>query len=217
MIKKNIALPVFIIICTLALSMSIVYAKNVSQDLGFKDVTFSSVDKDFCKDCHGTSLADTHHDSAKAQAGECVFCHSVSKGNGSLGVVVKRDCTKCHLESPHHKTEAALDNDCTSCHDTPGLSDYSTDTVSYGVSKVTPAVSNCGRCHGEGEDDGMMIMGFKETHHGIKLAKCDTCHMGTDKMSTNIRICQRCHSVKSIHEVAPHVVAENCVLCHKNE
>jgi hypothetical protein len=214
MIKKNIALPVFIIICTLVLSMSIVYAKNVSQDLGFKDVTFSSVDKDFCKDCHGTSLADTHHDSAKAQAGECVFCHSVSKDNGSLGVVVKRDCTKCHLESPHHKTEAALDNDCTSCHDTPGLSDYSTDTVSYGVSKVTPAVSNCGRCHGEGKDGDINIVGYKQTHHQITLENCNVCHMDTDPKTVNIRTCERCHNVASIHRVADHVDPENCVVCH---
>ena len=217
MIKKVVALSVFIIICVSALSISIVYAKSVSQYLGFKDVAFSSYDKEFCKDCHGSSLADTHHESGKAKAGECVFCHSVSKDNGSMGVVVMRDCTKCHMESPHHKTEAALNNECTSCHDTPGLSDYSTEVASYGISKVTPAVSNCGRCHGAGEINGSKISDYKETHHAIKIENCDICHMDTDPKTTNIRMCERCHSVKSIHQVTPHVAAENCVLCHKNE
>jgi hypothetical protein len=181
------------------------------------DVTFASYDKGFCKDCHGTSLADTHHDSAKAQAGECVFCHTVSKDKGNFQVVVKRDCTKCHLESPHHKTEAALANECTACHDTPGLSDYSMEVASYGVSKVTPAVANCGRCHGAGEVKGIKVMGFKDTHHGIKLANCATCHAGKDKMTTNIRICERCHNVKTIHQVPAHVAVDKCVACHKND
>lgn len=217
MMKKIIAVSVFILFFTSVLFISIAGAKNVSQYLGFKDVKFSNLNRDFCADCHGKSLVDTHHATAKAKAGECVFCHSVSKGDGESTVVLVRDCLQCHKESPHHKTQAALDNECTSCHDTPGLSDYSTDVASYDISSVTPAVSNCLRCHGSGTNDGIQVFDFKETHHGITLGNCDVCHLDTDPKTTNIRVCQRCHSVAAIHKVGAHVVPENCVECHVNE
>jgi hypothetical protein len=214
MIKKIIVLPVFFIIVALTLCVSTSSAMNVTQTLGFKDVGFSSLNKQFCKGCHGDSLVETHHETGKFEAGACVFCHSVSQHDGNFGVVLLRDCMKCHMETPHHKTQAALDKECTNCHDTNGLSDYSTDTVDYGISKVTPAVSNCGRCHGEGKDGDMNIVGYEETHHEIGMEDCNMCHTDTDPKTVNIRICERCHNVKSIHKVAHHVVPENCVVCH---
>ena len=35
-----------------------------------------------------------------------------------------------------------------------------------------------------------------------------------DKKKINIRICERCHNVKVLHEVVPHVAKESCVVCH---
>lgn len=217
MIKKFIVLPVFCIIVALALNISNASAKSVSQDFGIKDVAYSSLNKQFCKECHGDSLVETHHETGKFEAGACVFCHAVTQNNENFGVVLLRDCMKCHLETPHHKTEAALNNECTSCHDTPGLSDYSTDVVGYGVTKVTPAVSNCGRCHGYGTDGDIKIIGYQETHHQIALENCDVCHLKTDPKTTNIRVCERCHNVKAIHSVVDHVDVKNCVVCHITE
>jgi hypothetical protein len=217
MIKRNIVLQVCFIIVALTLFISTAGAKNVSQVIGFKDVGFSSLNKQFCKGCHGDSLVETHHETGKFEAGSCTFCHSVSQHNDNFGVVLLRDCMKCHKETPHHKTEAALDNECTSCHDTAGLSDYSTDVVDYGITKVTPAVSNCGRCHGDGKVDDLNIVGYEDTHHDIGLENCNTCHTDTDPKTVNIRICERCHNVKAIHSVAHHVVPENCVVCHISE
>jgi hypothetical protein len=214
MIKKIIVLHAFIIIVALTFSISTASAKNVPQNLGFKDVEFSKLNKQFCKECHGDSLVDTHHETSMFNAGACVFCHPVSQHDGNFGVALMRNCEKCHLETPHHTTEAALDNECTSCHDTPGLSDYSTDVVNYDITKVTPAVSNCGRCHGEGKDGDMNIVGYKQTHHQITLENCNVCHMDTDPKTVNIRVCERCHNVKSIHRVPDHVDPENCVVCH---
>jgi hypothetical protein len=214
MIKKIIALHFFFIIVVLTFCISPVHAINVSQTIGFRDVGFSSLNKQFCKGCHGDSLVDTHHETSKFEAGACVFCHTVSSHDGTFGVVLQRDCLKCHLESPHHKTEAARNNECTNCHDTAGLSDYSTDGPKYGMSKVTPAVSNCGRCHGEGKDGDTPIIGYKDTHHNIALENCNVCHTDTDPKTVNVRICERCHNVEAIHKVPHHVVPENCVKCH---
>ncbi|NOZ61640.1 MAG: hypothetical protein GXO74_08150 [Calditrichaeota bacterium] len=186
----------------------------VAQDVGLLDVEYSSLTKQVCQDCHGTSLADTHHETQIAQSGQCVTCHSVSTTPGQMGVVLQRDCMKCHTETPHHKTEAALNNECTNCHDSPGLNDYSTSVATYPVSMVTPAVANCKKCHDNGEAAGLQVVDFKETHHGISIDNCDICHEGTETKTTNIRICERCHNQEVIHQVAPHIEAQNCVVCH---
>lgn len=217
MSKRILVVPVFCIVAALTLCISSVSAKNVSQTLGFKDVAFSSLNKQFCKGCHGDSLVETHHETAKFDAGACAFCHTVSKHNGNLGVVLQRDCLKCHLDSPHHKTELARNKECTSCHDTVGVSDYSTKGPDYGVSKVTPAVANCGRCHGDGNDGDTKVVGYKDTHHGIGLEDCNACHTNTDPKAVDIRVCERCHNVQTIHSVAHHVAPENCVVCHITE
>lgn len=214
MFKKSILLPFFIIIAAATLCISPAYSTNVSQTIGFKDIGFSSLNKQFCKGCHGDSLVDTHHSTAKFEAGACVFCHNVSQKNGDFGVVLQRDCLKCHLETPHHKTEAALNNECTNCHDTAGLSDYSTKGPDYDTSKVAPAVSNCGRCHGEGKDGDLDIVGPEETHHETGLENCKLCHEEENPKNSSIRLCERCHNVESIHKVPHHVVPENCVRCH---
>jgi hypothetical protein len=214
MFKRIIVLQAFLAITSLALFISTAFAANVSQDLGFNDVAYSSSNKLFCKGCHGDSLVETHHETGKFNAGACVFCHSVTKHDGEYGVVLLRNCMKCHLQTPHHQTEAALNNECTNCHDTPGVSDYSTDVVAYSISKVTPVVSNCGRCHGYGAVGDMKIVGYQETHHQIALENCNICHLKTDPKTVNIRVCERCHNVKEIHNVPAHVSAENCVVCH---
>lgn len=126
----------------------------------------------------------------------------------------------CHEQSPHHATKAAKDKECRSCHDSPGVSDYSTEVPSYAPSKVTPTPGSCGNCHGEGEVDGQKVVGSRDTHHGISLTDCNICHDQTStnkeqsEKNTSIRICERCHNVKVLHEVVPHVEKASCALCH---
>lgn len=191
-----------------------IFAQTISQEIGLKDVAFSSLNKVACQGCHGESLVDTHHDTAPAVSGACADCHTVSTQPGNVGVALQRDCMVCHRESPHHGTEAAVNKECNSCHDSAGLSDYSTKVPAYNISKVTPTVESCKSCHSEGEVEGVKIVGMKETHHGIGLKDCNACHEGDEEKTTNIRICERCHSVKAIHEVLPHIKKENCAACH---
>lgn len=191
-----------------------IWAQDVPQKIGFKDVELSSLTRTSCVDCHGASLVDTHHETKPATSGDCISCHSVSKKSGSVGVEVERNCMKCHSKSPHHRTEAAKNNECTSCHESPGVSDYSLGVPAYKVSNLTPTVASCQKCHHEGVFEGQKIVGMKKTHHGIGLEGCNTCHDEKDKKNTSIRICQRCHSVKALHEVLPHVKKDNCVQCH---
>lgn len=191
-----------------------IFANTAPQAIGLKDVVFQDLQKQVCQGCHGESLVDTHHNTNPAASGDCASCHTVSTQPGNVGVSLQRDCMVCHKESPHHGTEAAVNKECSSCHDSAGLSDYSTQGPSYKVSKVTPTVESCKSCHSEGEVDGVKIAGMKDTHHAISLKDCNACHEGDEQKTTNIRICERCHSVKAIHEVLPHIKAENCAVCH---
>jgi hypothetical protein len=196
-------------------SLSYVSAANVVQEVGFKDVAFSSLDRASCQACHGDDLVDTHHKTEPALSGDCSSCHKVSTEAGNVGVSLERNCMGCHQESPHHATEAAASNECTTCHESAGVSDYSTAVPSYPPSKVTPTVASCKNCHGEGEVNGQKVVDMKTTHHGISLKGCNVCHDPENKESQDIRICERCHSAKAIHEVLAHVEKGSCVKCHE--
>lgn len=196
-------------------SLSYLSAAAVEQKIGFKDVAFSNLDKATCQDCHGEDLVDTHHQTKPALSGNCAACHTVSTESGKVGITLERDCMGCHKQSPHHATEAAVNNECTTCHDSPGVSDYSTAVPSYNPSSVTPTAASCKNCHGDGEVEGQKVVGMKTTHHGISLKGCNVCHDENNKESQDIRICERCHSAKALHQVPPHVKKENCIKCHE--
>lgn len=190
-------------------------AATVAQKVGFKDVSFSGLNKASCQPCHGESLVDTHHQTEPAVAGDCSSCHAVSTQAGNIGVALERNCMGCHKASPHHSTEAAASNECTTCHESAGVSEYSMDVPAYQPSKVTPTVASCKNCHGEGEVEGEKVADMKTTHHGIALKNCNACHLEENQASQDIRICERCHNAKSIHEVLAHVEKVSCVKCHE--
>ena len=215
--KLFVLFSVFSLILLFAGSIMAVKMMNaVPQEIGFKDFQFSNLTRPICEDCHGDSLADTHHGTKKAISGECASCHDIST-KGNIGVTVTRNCMKCHKKSPHHKTEAALNKECTSCHDSPGVGDYSKKVPTYKPSIVTPTKNSCKNCHRDGVVDGVKVVGIKKAHHGISLKGCDICHDAKNKSSDNIRICERCHNVKAIHEVLPHIKKENCAGCHSDK
>jgi len=210
----------FLIFSFLGLSFlltGLIFAQVVPQEVGFKDVAFSSLNKQGCATCHGESLADTHHNTKPAADGDCASCHAVSTQKGNVGVSLQRDCMICHKKSPHHETEAAVNRECSTCHDSSGVSDYSTEVPGYSVSKVTPKVSSCKNCHSAGTLNGTKISDPKDTHHGISLKGCNNCHDEGEKKNTGIRACERCHNVKSIHEVLGHVKKDACAGCHSDK
>lgn len=218
--QKQIAFFALIAVGLSLLFIGIIFAQDIPQNIGFKDVMFSDLNKESCAQCHGDNAVDTHHDTEPASSGNCVLCHSVSSQAGKPGVSLQRDCMACHDESPHHATEAAENKECTSCHDSLGLSEYSMEVPPYEPSKVTPKPSDCRVCHSDGTVDGKKAPRVKDTHHEIKT--CNICHdqlvlsseEANDDKGVNIRSCQRCHNVKVLHEVGPHVEKENCAVCH---
>lgn len=214
--QKKTVFAIFIAIGLSVLLLGNLSAENIPQQIGFKDVAFSSLMKKDCQTCHGESLVNDHHNTSQAVSGNCVACHQVSKEPGKVGVSLQRDCMICHQTTPHHKSEAAVNKECNSCHESSGLSDYSMDVPAYGVSKVTPTVANCKKCHFEAVEEGFKIASIKDTHHGISLTDCNACHEKSegDQKTTSIRICERCHNVKAIHEILPHVEQKNCIVCH---
>lgn len=193
----------------------VILMKGVPQKIGLKDVEYSSFTKKLCAECHDSPTVDTHHNTKNAIEGNCVACHTASSKPGEVGVFLSRDCMVCHTKSPHHKTKAALNKECTTCHDSPGLGEYTMKEPPYKPSKVTPSSRSCANCHAKGVVDGVNVVGMKDTHHGISLAGgCNVCHDENDKNSGNIRTCERCHNVKAIHEVLPHIEKTACAGCH---
>lgn len=218
-IKRKGTLIIFCTICLSFLFAGTIYAvkrmKVVPQKIGYKDVKFSSLKKKACGDCHESSMVNAHHATKRAVSGNCASCHKVSTKPGKIGVALKRDCRSCHKKSPHHKTKAALNKECTSCHDSPGLGDYNkVKPPSYKVSNITPTKNSCKNCHRKGTADGINVVDIKTAHHGIGLKPCSICHEDKNKSTSSVRVCERCHNVKAIHEVLPHVKKENCSGCH---
>lgn len=221
--QKQKAFLAFSVIGLSFLVVGSIFARYVPQNIGFKDIKFADLAKELCQDCHESSMVDTHHNTQNAVSGNCVFCHNVQTQPGNAGVSLDRNCMACHEQSPHHATEAAKNKDCTACHDSPGVSDYSTEGPPYEPSKITPTPSNCGICHGEGVVDGQKVVNARDTHHGISLKPCNICHdkidlptdeEGEEQTSIHIRICERCHNAKALHEVVDHVKKESCAVCH---
>ena len=191
---------------------SIKLMNGVPQEIGVPDMSYSGLNQQACKRCHGPSLANKHHVTKKAVSGDCTGCHKVNKGE-ALGVVVERNCVKCHKRSAHHQTEAAKSNQCIQCHKDAGVSAYNLkDVPAYKPTKVTPTKDNCKNCHVEAKVAGNEIHDIKKTHHETKL-KCGVCHEN-DKNSQSIRVCARCHNAKTLHGIKPHADPKNCRGCH---
>jgi hypothetical protein len=215
---KNIKKTLFAVMVVVLFFTGAIWAKKIAkeaapQNIGFKDVAFNDLTQGACRGCHGESLADRHHGTKNAASGNCVFCHKVSTDAKNQGVDLTRDCLKCHLKSPHHLTEAAKKNKCGECHDTPGLSAYSTQMPNYAPSLITPSKNSCKNCHIDGNNGKDKIFGFKETHHGTGIQTCETCH-AENKASDDVRLCERCHNVASLHQVKPHIEGNACFGCH---
>ncbi|MDH5720290.1 MAG: hypothetical protein OEZ13_06660 [Spirochaetia bacterium] len=190
--------------------------KGVPQEHGISDIGFQTRERPFCEECHGEALADTHHATVDAEQGNCVKCHPVQENNAGVKLpYLQRNCLKCHIESPHHKTQAALNNECNECHDT-GISDFKTSIPTYEASMVTPTAKTCSNCHITAEVNGQKVSGPKDTHHDTGLKTCEACH-AEKREDKNVRICEACHNPDALHSIEPHVVKENCVGCHDIE
>ncbi|MEA1933131.1 MAG: hypothetical protein U9N60_01660 [Thermodesulfobacteriota bacterium] len=159
---------------------------------------------------------------------ECLSCHELQYDSDTGGYVLVsfRDCLLCHQQIPgeasvHHMTAKAEEQDCKACHgpiDNPLDGHYIPD---YPVSMVTPypglgtgvdGKGGCAFCHAEGTDDatGIPVFDNSVTHHSTGIGwgvipgsqlGCSLCHDMNSPAPANVRRCEVCHGVNSLHNI----------------
>ena len=159
---------------------------------------------------------------------ECLSCHELQydPDTGGYVLVSFRDCLLCHQQIPgqasvHHMTAKAEEQDCKACHgpiDNPLDGHYIPD---YQVSMVTPhpglgtgvdGKGGCAFCHAEGTDNatGIPVFDNSVTHHSTGIGwgvipgsqlECSLCHDMHSPAPENIRRCEVCHGVNSLHNI----------------
>jgi len=185
-----------------------------NQDIGIYDTNYSDFTEPECRECHSSGVPDTHH--LLVQEGyECLYCHVVSPGGGIEDPI--RNCLVCHLASPHHGTDAAIARHCSECHGS-FVDDYDDGHYipDYDVSLVTPDPSyriinettgkkwgGCEACHEPDYTASPVIESNPNTHHSaVYEMTCGSnnniCHF--DPIA-DIRKCEDCHGVESIHNI----------------
>jgi len=191
------------VLLLISIVIAVVPPPPVNQDLGLPDTAFGDFTEPECRDCHSSGLVDRHH-LLLEEGYTCTQCHNVNE----QGLEFTRDCVVCHESSPHHVTEAANNRICSECHGF--IDDYNDghEIPTYEPSLVTPDTSftyesgsgdlkigGCEACHEAGGDN---INSNQATHHGTNIS-CDRCHEGEGML--DIRKCQDCHGVKSLHSI----------------
>lgn len=165
------------------------------------------------------------------QSYQCASCHEVrfDPATSTFRLVQNfRNCLVCHksmtdasgnvLGTVHHATPLAQGGDCVACHG--AIVDNMNDghrIPTYGISLVTPWPSgkpnpgprgegNCTYCHSAGIDplSQVRVSDSMTTHHrtgfGYDASKCLWCH-DTQTGVSNIRKCQNCHGIDSLHNI----------------
>lgn len=222
-----LALPLFC--CVFGLLFARAADCFMPQNLGMYDTIYEYLYGFDCRDCHnGINFADLHH----ALGLGCINCHTQrpKKVDGCV------DCHDGHDSGEHHESSLAASWACNEeCHD-PALIDVydrSGPVPGGAPSYVTPRPYRCKACHNTspyppGPDDpnpplvgvnGMSIT--TNTHHGTRgdvynTTACDNCHDHTLPLSlpSQIRYCERCHSVNTLHNPATHYKIQHCNGCH---
>nr|QNO50705.1 hypothetical protein HLBKPKBF_00023 [Methanosarcinales archaeon ANME-2c ERB4] len=188
-----------------------------NQDLGIYDTVCGEFAEEDCRACHSSGIPDAHHLLVQNEGYECTDCHPVqTDSDGNTGVEVIRDCVVCHEASPHHGAPDAVARHCSHCHGSY-VDDYDDghSIPTYNPSLITPDTSfrakdnatgkkwgGCEACH-EPDEAVPAIYSNPETHHnlGNLSLECDICHGDSEVDLLNIRKCEECHGVRSLHNI----------------
>jgi len=207
-----------IVLLLLGITMAKVPPPPANQDLGIYDTVFDEFTEEQCRNCHSSGLPDRHHMLVFHEEYNCTDCHPPNYGGGDP-VTVIRDClnSSCHTGTPHHETPDAIARHCSVCHGT-FVDDYDDGHYipDYSVSNVTPATGyryinettdkkwgGCEACHEPDYTVDPVIETNANTHHtAVYSMTCGSnnniCHFDP---ITNIRKCEDCHGVKSLHNI----------------
>jgi IPT/TIG domain-containing protein len=223
MIRKGLIYltTTLMILLLVSLAMAVIPPPPANQEIGLYDTVFTGFTTEECKECHTPPLAERHHALIYNEDYNCLDCHSIT--NGVFDPF--RECSDCHDESPHHVTDDALNYDCSECHGS-FVDDYEDGHIipTYAISPITPDTSydfingtgskigGCEACHEPDLSADPEIRSNPDTHHnlsGFTVDNCDLCHSSDSSTGTpgqgdvglNIRYCERCHGIKSLHNI----------------
>ncbi len=189
-----------------------------NQDLGIYDTVCGEFAEEDCRACHSSGVPDAHHLLVQNEGYKCTDCHPVqTDSDGGTGVEVIRDCVVCHKSSPHHGAPEAVARHCSHCHGSY-VDDYDDghSIPTYNPSLITPDTSyrakdnatdkkwgGCEACHEPDSSAVPAIYSNPDTHHnlGDLSLECDMCHGNSDENLLNIRKCEECHGVRSLHNI----------------
>jgi len=212
------------ILLLVSLAMAIVPPPSANQNLGLYDTVFTGFTTEECKniECHGDeNLPNRHHLLIANEGYNCLDCHALT--NGAFEAF--RNCSDCHSISPHHLTDDAQNFNCSECHGS-FVDDYNDGHVipTYAKTIITPdssykyiddsemKIGGCEACHEPDSTVDPQIGSNSNTHHnlsGFTAYNCNLCHSADVESGTpgeggavlDIRYCERCHGVKSLHSI----------------
>ena len=211
------------ILLLVSLAMAVIPPPPANQEIGIYDTVFTGFTTEECKECHTPPLADRHHALIADEGKLCLDsdCHSITDGIFDPF----RNCSDCHLSSPHHATDDAQNLYCSECHGS-FVDDYNDGHIipTYDQSPITPdtnhdfingtgsKIGGCEACHEPDLSADPEIRSNKDTHHnlsGFTVDNCDICHSSSSSTGTpgegdvglDIRYCENCHGIKSLHNI----------------
>lgn len=212
------------ILLLVSLAMAIVPPPSANQNLGLYDTVFTGFTTEECKniECHGDeNLPNRHHFLITKEGYNCLDCHALT--NGAFEAF--RNCSDCHSISPHHLTDDAQNFNCSECHGS-FVDDYNDGHVipTYAKTIITPdysykyiddsgvKIGGCEACHEPDSTVDPQIGSNSNTHHnlsGFTAYNCNLCHSADSASGTpgeggavlDIRYCERCHGIKSLHSI----------------
>ncbi len=182
----------------------------VPQEIGLYDTFYDELGEMDCRNCHGNSMSDTHHDMSYDRLMtpegvlDCYICHETT-GSTPTGANVAHDCKSsgCHSLADvqsgnrrwHHNTEAAAAFNCVSCHDPNILSSEIGIFQPFSLvppTHITPMPFSCENCHWDQEVSGVHPYGASGQYGKPILSNYDTHHMGfSGRVSSE---CYLCHA-----------------------
>jgi IPT/TIG domain len=212
------------ILLLVSLAMAFVPPAPANQNLGLYDTVFTGFTTEECKniECHGDeNLPNRHHLLIANEGYNCLDCHALT--NGAFEAF--RNCSDCHSISPHHLTDDAQNFNCSECHGS-FVDDYNDGHVipTYAKTIITPdssykyiddsgvKIGGCEACHEQDLTADPQIGSNSNTHHnlsGFTTYNCNLCHSADSASGTpgeggavlDIRYCERCHGIKSLHSI----------------
>lgn len=229
--KTKYIAAAIIFLMLVGLAWALVPPPPANQVLGIHDTTVDNFNETLCRNCHSSGLPDRHHILTGPPTYEygCQDCHPVI--DGGFGIVVDRDCVKCHngtgfyanplltISRPHHNTTQAQTRACEFCHGS--LIDNYADghyIPPYEPSLVTPDPSykvinetsgkkwgGCESCHEPDNSTLPPLVQNTDSHHDELFGTTQGASCGwCHNVSTGavtMRACENCHGIKSLHNI----------------